>query len=129
MTLADATFNERDELSVLFEKKPPSRMLNHQTTTTENDVSSYESYRSIMKSEASKKVAKQNSQKEMPKAPAIKTNEDSGNRYEHILVAPSSLMAEEVTSQGKKRTLVDDRFSASYLQHSSLPAEDQKHLT
>ena len=65
MTLADATFNERDELSVLFEKKPPSRMLNHQTTTTENDeraVSSYESYRSIMKSEASKKVAKQNSQ-------------------------------------------------------------------
>ena len=61
MALADATFNERDELSVLFEKKPPSRMLNQQTTTTENDVSSYESYRSIMKSEASKKVAKQNS--------------------------------------------------------------------
>lgn len=68
MTLADATFNERDELSVLFEKKP-SRMLNHQTTTTENDeraVSSYESYRSIMKTEASKKVAKQNSHKEIP---------------------------------------------------------------
>ena len=68
MTLADATFNERDELSVLFEKKP-SRMLNHQTTTTENDeraVSSYESYRSMMKTEASKKVAKQNSHKEVP---------------------------------------------------------------
>ena len=68
MTLADATFNERDELSVLFEKRP-SRMLNHQTTTTENDervVSSYESYRSMMKAEASKKVAKQNSHKEVP---------------------------------------------------------------
>ena len=63
MTLADATFNERDELSVLFERKP-SQMLNHQTTTTENDeraVSSYESYRSVMKTEASKKVTKQNS--------------------------------------------------------------------
>ena len=103
-------------------------MLNHQTTTTENDeraVSSYESYRSIMKTEASKKVVQQNSQKEIPKAFSLKTNEDRGNRYEHILVAPSSLMAEDCTSQVKKRTLVDDRFSASYLQHSSLPAEDK----
>ena len=65
----------------------------------------------------------------MPKAATLKSNEDRGNRYEHILVAPSSLMAEEVPSQGKKRTLVDDRFSASYLQHSSVPAEEKKTLT
>ena len=51
MNLADATFNDRDELSALFEKRPNSatrkRLFNHLTTESdERGASSYESYRS-----------------------------------------------------------------------------------
>jgi hypothetical protein len=72
MNLADATFNERDELSALFEKKPVmqssrKRLFNNPTTTESDDrgaaASSYESYRSQLKNEGSQKFLHQGSTK------------------------------------------------------------------
>ena len=71
MNLADATFNERDELSALFEKKPVmqssrKRLFNNPTTTDSDDrgaASSYESYRSQLKNEGSQKLLHQGSTK------------------------------------------------------------------
>jgi hypothetical protein len=72
MNLADATFNDRDELSALFEKKPSDqsskkRLFNHLTTESDDrGVSSYESYRSQIKTETSKKQDNYGSLKQIP---------------------------------------------------------------
>lgn len=106
--LADATFNERDDFTALFEKK---------------ESSSYENYRNQLMAASCTNLKPQNNLSlnsetnnkaymtaEDPDRPTINTH----NRYEEILIPQGSVMIPG------GRTLVDEHFNQSYLQQHSI---------